>query len=977
MATVQQLRHKYRQNNGSTKYILALWSLFFLAFLCVSCLNGGKTESGDMLQTEVEQMHRCRLKADNLGFYVHKHKAEKLINALHDSSFDKEVGRYYLVLTDYYIQTGNRKEARELMDSMANNVMLSLNTDTLLWLDYLCHQGNVAYRPYNIATNKNSILSGYDCLVQCYIISTRRNYSLYKGISMKLLSKYLLSDSICSLVKQEDPASLRYMNEENVSDTMLAGNLAERALCEFLYLNNPYQTADSWRSLALCFFTIGNAERSVECLHNALANPAVDSIPALKSAICQQMSMSYAALNDKYLSDKYRNDYLDIQDYIRQDRQLEARMVELNESTRRIWYSVVAALLLLVLLGGTTLLFNELRKRRERKRRAYNDEVEQLEEQEAMLHLRWSDALRIAVEQRSRVAYLSGMLPLADRLRIALSKGQTAYAGELADGIVNQNERLTQWIKLRQGSVAPRIEVFDVTSLYDVIRKNERNIANNGISLSLSQADETVSVRADRILTLFMLNTLIDNAVKANPHNISINAETVVSEGYAEITVSDDGKGMEQAQVNHLFDRKPISDDSSQIVKSHGFGLQNCRGIIDRYRKLSSSYSVCSIWAKSEKGRGTIIGFRLPLVVKMIALFVCMAVSVQGSEIRRYADSLYNCNVEGRSDVAMQYADSCEECLRRKEPIDSATLLSIYNETAVAALSLHEWDKYLLYNYRYTTLYQACTADKNLPLYCGQLEHNKRMANIAMSICVLLLLAMVPAFWFIYLRHVYRERKDLIKRKQQLQESIAEYDAQYSMLHIYNNVTDNHLSVLKHETMYYPSRISQMVKTSAPAEEITPIADYYCELYMLLLKQMTSDRTQCRLFPIKQYTVSELFPCLHSDAMTVANHEMMDYLQLLLKRHNSGIEPEYSIVENQLGYHEIHVLMSDFSHSITILPQMFSSLTQDTDFLVMRQILREMGEASMCYGCGISVSQQQAQVVIKFTLPAIKNRNKT
>ena len=85
-----------------------------------------------MLEDEVEQMEKCRLKGDNLGFYRHKYRAESVM--------DRPSVKYSLVLADYLVQTGNRKEAREVMHSLASDDRLSLNGDTLLWLDYLCHQ---------------------------------------------------------------------------------------------------------------------------------------------------------------------------------------------------------------------------------------------------------------------------------------------------------------------------------------------------------------------------------------------------------------------------------------------------------------------------------------------------------------------------------------------------------------------------------------------------------------------------------------------------------------------------------------------------------------------------------------------------------------------------------------------------------------------------------------------------------------------
>lgn len=978
---MQQLRLNDIHVLGSTKCMMALWSLFFLTLLCVSCSDGGESEDMSALFGEIDQMRHCQQKAENRDFYLHKYQADKIIgryesryaglSAEKQRRFTAARCRYTCVWADYLVQIGNRREAREVMDELAVNTTLNLNADTVLWLDYLCHYADVNFRSYNIRSNSERILRGYDCLVQCYILSSRCGYSLYKATSMKLLSRYLLNDSIFTLVKQVDPASVRYMNEESVADSMLAGNLAERALCEFLYLNDPYQTADAWRNYASCFFAIGNSERSVACLHNALANPAVDSIPALKANIMQQMSMSYAAQDDKHLSDKYRNEYLDIQESIRQDRQYEARAIELSESISSIVRNVAVALSVFLLLCVLTVLLNHLRKKRERKVRARNSELEQLEEQVSMERLRYSDAQRAAVEQRARMESVRAMLSLIDRLQIATEKGQLDYAEELTDGIVEQNEMLTHWVKLRKGIIAPKIETFPVQALFSILAQNKVILSKTGITLDITATE--ASVKADRILTIFILNTLVDNAKKAvaeGKGRIAVECHGDIAGGYAEITVTDNGVGMTEQQTAQLFENKPIANDGSAHSASHGFGLQNCRGIIERYKKLSRIYSVCTIWARSAIGKGTTIGFRLPLAVKMLLLCLCIHHHAAADSVARYADSIYNCNLDGRYEEAVTYADSCDLLQNRGTAVDSTSLLSVYNETAVAALALHDWNRYLYYNYRYAALYQEYTADRSLPDYCERLERNKQIANVAMFVSLLLLLALIPIFWFFYLRHVFRERKDLMQRIAHQRDELAMLHQRHTALHIYNNVTDNQLSTLKHETMYYPSRIRQMIASGSAKDDIEPVVGYYAGLYDVLLRQLSGSQPASTLFPVSCQSLSYFFPSLQEDITVVANKELMDYLQQLLKRHNGGEHPLLTVASAHDSYCTVSACMRYFDKPMSAVPLLFTASTCDVDFLIMRQILRETGSACQCYVCGISAcADESGAVTFSIILP--------
>ena len=118
---------------------------------------------------------------------------------------------------------------------------------------------------------------------------------------------------------------------------------------------------------------------------------------------------------------------------------------------------------------------------------------------------------------------------------------------------------------------------------------------------------------ADRVLALFMLNTLADNARKFTPEGGRVEISATEGDGYVELSVADTGQGMTADQLAHVFDHK--------VQQGHGFGLMNCKGIIEKYRKTSNLFSVCSLQAESQEGRGSRFFFRLPKgVVRLLAI---------------------------------------------------------------------------------------------------------------------------------------------------------------------------------------------------------------------------------------------------------------------------------------------------------------------------------------------------------------------
>jgi signal transduction histidine kinase len=184
------------------------------------------------------------------------------------------------------------------------------------------------------------------------------------------------------------------------------------------------------------------------------------------------------------------------------------------------------------------------------------------------------------------------------------------YIKELTAQINDYNDLLTEWIQMRQGQLSLRIESFPLQPLFDIISRNSTSYQMKGIALQVVHTDAVI--KADRILTLFMISTLADNARKFTPEGGQVTVSATAHEQYVEVSVEDTGVGMTAEQCEHLFDYKPVHDTSAKDVTSHGFGLVNCKGIIEKYKKVSKLFSNCTIAVESDVGKGSRLFFRLP-----------------------------------------------------------------------------------------------------------------------------------------------------------------------------------------------------------------------------------------------------------------------------------------------------------------------------------------------------------------------------
>jgi hypothetical protein len=155
---------------------------------------------------------------------------------------------------------------------------------------------------------------------------------------------------------------------------------------------------------------------------------------------------------------------------------------------------------------------------------------------------------------------------------------------------------------MRQGTLSLNIENFELNSLFDVLVKGRKTFEMKQQTLTIEPT--AAIVKADKALTLFMINTLTENARKYTQPGGNVSVYAQETESYVEISVKDDGPGLSQEDVERILSEKvydsgkiglQTSENVSELQKNkgHGFGLMNCKGIIDKYKKTNEIFRVC------------------------------------------------------------------------------------------------------------------------------------------------------------------------------------------------------------------------------------------------------------------------------------------------------------------------------------------------------------------------------------------------
>ena len=435
------------------------------------------------------------------------------------------------------------------------------------------------------------------------------------------------------------------------------GNMegARTALATFSEYGSPFDVSQSLLLIGRLWLDVDGDSalsyslRAEEVLTQAVGEDkeAATWVPEWAADVHEGLCMVYSALGMKAESDAHRNAYLDILDESRQDRRMEQRLTTLEREQeglmRSIWLTVAGALVGVLLLtwvvrrmgrgqaaryeqekAALEVAMEEVVKRSDADLRRLHDHVSQLEESQHAQEQRLEEGKRQWVDKLTCLSIVSGITPFLDRLVHELRHGRRReYIIELTDRINLLNDILTGWISLRRGAVRLRIETFDVQGLFNIVAKSSRLFARKGLTLHVEPT--TLSIRGDRALTLFMLNTLLDNARKftASGGKVVVEAsECNEEDGYVEVSVQDSGQP--ETETMPTTTQQGSGDSGS----GHGFGLMNCRGIIERYRKTSQKFSGCLLNVEHPEGGGSRYYFRLPKGVMTLITVLCWGVAV-------------------------------------------------------------------------------------------------------------------------------------------------------------------------------------------------------------------------------------------------------------------------------------------------------------------------------------------------------------
>jgi GAF domain-containing protein/signal transduction histidine kinase/ActR/RegA family two-component response regulator len=121
-------------------------------------------------------------------------------------------------------------------------------------------------------------------------------------------------------------------------------------------------------------------------------------------------------------------------------------------------------------------------------------------------------------------------------------------------------------------------------------------------------------VHADQDRIRQVMRNLLSNATKYSPARGTITLNATPVGGYIEITVADEGIGMTDEELTHIFEKFWRANASSTAVEGTGLGLVIVKHIVEQHGG--------QVWVESIKGKGTVVHFTLPLLERQTTVLI-------------------------------------------------------------------------------------------------------------------------------------------------------------------------------------------------------------------------------------------------------------------------------------------------------------------------------------------------------------------
>src|SRR5215471_3909633 len=182
---------------------------------------------------------------------------------------------------------------------------------------------------------------------------------------------------------------------------------------------------------------------------------------------------------------------------------------------------------------------------------------------------------------------LASVIGSAGTLRDFGSKLTDSEKVELLSTVIEESERLNRFIanlldmtRLESGAVTPKLAPHDLSEIIgSTLQRTSKILRNHPVRLDL--APDVPMVSLDAVLFEQVLFNLLDNAAKYAPPDTTVSIRTWRDQDSVILQVIDEGEGIPQGDLEHIFDKFYRVQKTDQVRPGTGLGLAISRGFVE------------------------------------------------------------------------------------------------------------------------------------------------------------------------------------------------------------------------------------------------------------------------------------------------------------------------------------------------------------------------------------------------------------
>jgi len=198
---------------------------------------------------------------------------------------------------------------------------------------------------------------------------------------------------------------------------------------------------------------------------------------------------------------------------------------------------------------------------------------------------------------------------LSERMFGEINEKQAEYIGDILQSgqhLLSLINDILDLSKIEAGRMELELSDFDLPStIENTLTLVRERAVRRGITLGRSVDERLGRIRADERKVKQVFLNLLSNALKFTPEGGKIDVRAAVSDGVAEISVTDTGIGIAPEDQDRVFEEFQQVGTASKKVEGTGLGLAISRKFIELHGGR--------IWVESQVGSGSTFAFTLPL----------------------------------------------------------------------------------------------------------------------------------------------------------------------------------------------------------------------------------------------------------------------------------------------------------------------------------------------------------------------------